>query len=156
MKQVLTYAAAIGLALVALPATAETKFQPWQQEGVAKRPYIFTQQHNAEIRPGTPEWAQFIRLGYPLQVQLPGNPALWTFRPEESQLVEYRGRTMVYSPNRIDDTQSLLVFDLALSPEAQHGSEGYFTFTTNELPQSLDNVVPGGVFVVHFTVIDPK
>ena len=97
-----------------------------------------------------------IRLGYPLQVQLPGNPALWTFQPDASLNVEYLGRTMVYSPNRIEGTESIQVFDLALTPDAASGTQGYFTFTTEELPPSLDKVVPGGIYVVHFEVIEPS
>ena len=157
MRQYLkpAFIAATG-AFIAHAVEAETKYQPWQQEGVAKRPYIFTQQHNVGNKPDGETGGQLIRLGYPLQVQLPGNPALWTFQADASLNVEYLGRTMVYSPNRIEETESILVFDLALSPDAMSGSEGYFTFTTEELPSSLDQVVPGGVYVVRFEVIDPS
>lgn len=135
---------------------AETDYPPWTQDGPAKRPYIFTQQHNVANRPDTKGRVQLIRLGYPLQVQLPGNPSLWTFQPDQSRNVVYLGRTMVFSPDRIDGTSSILVFDLALAPNAADGTEGQVTFTTEELPPSLDNVVPNGVFVVRFTVIDPS
>ena len=156
MRQYLKTAfVAATLVFFAQAAVAETEYQPWQQDGVAKRPYIFTQQHNVGDKPDGETGGQLIRLGYPLQVQLPGNPALWTFQADSSLNVEYLGRTMVYSPNRIAGTESLLVFDLALSPNAKSGSEGYFTFTTEGLPSSLDQVVPGGVYVVHFEVIDP-
>ncbi|WP_135502401.1 hypothetical protein [Roseovarius aestuariivivens] len=155
MKPGLRYFAALGLCLSVTPALGETDFPVWDQHGAAKRPYIFTQQHNAVIQSDTEAPAQLIRLGYPLQVQLPGNPALWTFQPEESHHVEYLGRTMVYSPNRIAGTESILVFDLALSADAADGTEGQFTFKTEELPASLENVVPDGIYVVRFQVIDP-
>lgn len=157
MRQYLksAFAAAIA-ALIAQAAAAETKYQPWQQDGVAKRPYIFTQQHNVLNKTDGEAGGQLIRLGYPLQVQLPGNPALWTFQPDASLNVEYLGRTMVYSPNRIEGTESIQVFDLALTPDAASGTQGYFTFTTAELPPSLDRVVPGGIYVVHFAVIEPS
>ncbi len=156
MRQHLTRtAAALIIAFSTSASLAETAASPWQQEGVAKRPYIFTQQHNVENRPDAAGRVQLIRLGYPLQVQLPGNPTLWTFQANSSSHVEYRGRSMVYSPNRITGTESILVFDLALSPDAVDGTDGYFTFTTDTLPQSLENVVPGGIYVVYFKVIDP-
>ena len=37
--------------LFAQAAVAETEYQPWQQDGVSKRPYIFTQQHNVGNKP---------------------------------------------------------------------------------------------------------
>ena len=146
----------ISFALSAGSLFAETTYPSWESNGSGNRPYIFTQQHNVENRPDAEGRVQLIRLGYPLKVQLPGNPALWTFQPEASKNVEYRGRTMVYSPDRIAGTESILVFDLVLAPDALPGSEGHFTFTTDELPPSLDNVIPEGVYVVRFSVIDPS
>ncbi|WP_390914083.1 multicopper oxidase domain-containing protein [Pseudosulfitobacter sp. SM2401] len=96
---------------------------------------------------------QLIRLGWPLQVQLPGNPAVWTFDAKDSDLIEPRGRTMVYSPTRIEGTQSLFVFDFALPSTAKPGDHGTIPLSTTELPQSLKNVMPNGVFVVEFAVI---
>lgn len=146
---------ALLLASLGTGAFAETRYLPWPEDGAAPRPYIFTQQHNVENRPDAEGRVQLIRKGYPLQVQLPGNPAIWSFRAGESENVAYRGRTMVYSPNRIAGTESLLVFDLELSPEVRDGDEGRITFTTDQLPSALERVVPGGVFVLRFTVIDP-
>ena len=156
MKHLKLLSTALIVAFAATGTVADTGLKPWPDHGNAKRPYIFTQQHNVENRPDTEGRVQLIRLGYPLQVQLPGNPAIWSFQPDASEYVEYRGLTMVYSPNRIDGTESLLVFDLALSDDARHGTEGYFMFITEELPAAIDNVVPGGVFVVRFQVIDPQ
>ena len=96
---------------------------------------------------------QLIRLGWSLQVQLPGNPAVWTFDAKDSDLIEPRGRTMVYSPTRIEGTESLFVFDFALPSTAKAGDHGTITLSTTELPQSLENVMPNGVFVVNFSVI---
>ena len=155
MRHLIRHAAALGFAVLATPSMAETPAPSWDHDGNAKLPYIFTQQHNVENRPDAEGRVQLIRRGYPLQVQLPGNPAVWTFDADASALVEYRGRTMVYSPNRIAGTHSILVFDLAVSPDAKAGAEGKFTFTTDALPASLENVVPGGVYVVRFTLIDP-
>ena len=148
--------AALGAMAIGQVSMAEPTYQPWEDAGAAKRPYIFTQQHNAQSPDGANRWKQLIRLGYPIQVQLPGNPALWSFQPDASRNVTYLGRTMVYSPDRIAGTSSVFVFDLALAPNAIDGTEGYFTFTTDELPPSLDNVVPDGVFTVYFSVIDPR
>ncbi len=147
---------ALLLACLGTGILAETQYPPWSGSITAPRPYIFTQQHNVENRPDAEGLVQVIRKGYPLQVQLPGNPAIWAFRAEASENVAYRGRTMVYSPNRIHGTESLLVFDLELSPEARAGDEGRITFTTDRVPDSLDRVIPGGVFVIRFTVIDPS
>ena len=47
MRQYLKSAfAAATAALIAQVAAAETKYQPWQQDGVAKRPYI---SHNSTM-----------------------------------------------------------------------------------------------------------
>lgn len=155
MTQLRTAMIGLAFAVIAPASQAETEFQSWEHEGTAKRPYIFTQQHNVENRPDAAGRVQLIRLGYPLQVQLPGNPALWTFQPDASSHVTYLGRTMVYSPDRIEGTESVLVFDLALEMDVEEGTEGQFTFTTDALPAALDNVVPGGVYVVRFKIIDP-
>jgi len=148
----------LGLSVLALasanPAAAQQ--QSWDNTRLAKRPYVFAQQHNVNGRPDAEGRVQRIRLGWPLQVQLPGNPAVWTFAPQDSPLIEPRGRTMVYSPNRIGDTQSIFVFDFVLSSDAKPGDTGAITLTTQELPQSLGRVVPTGIFVVEFSVIDPS
>ena len=114
----------------------------------AKPPYIFVQQHNAK-------GGQFVRLGWPLQVQLPGNPNVWTYKPNQSTLVEPRGRTLIFSPGRIDLTQSIYVFDFVLSPHAKVGDQGIITLTTPTLPVSLQNVLPGGRYQIKFTVSTP-
>ena len=46
------------------------------------------------------------------------------------------------------------MFDPMLSSDAADEAEGQFTFRMDPVPQSLDDVVQGGVFVVHFKVID--
>ncbi|SIS89384.1 hypothetical protein SAMN05421759_105179 [Roseivivax lentus] len=145
-----------GLAVLALgsPGSAGSETLPWPDDAV-KRPYIFTQQHNVDGRPDAESRIQKIRLDWPLQVQLPGNPAVWTFVEDQSVLVEPRGRTMVYSPNRIDGTESIFVFDFALAADAKDGDAGVITLATEELPASLAPVMPNGVFVVKFHVIDP-
>jgi hypothetical protein len=120
------------------------------EDTVDPRPYIFVQQNNA--RP-----TQQVRLGYPLQVQLPGNPAVWHYQPKGSALVEQRGQAMVFSPGRIDDTQSIFVFDFVLADDAKPGDTGVITIISPNPPASLSNVVPGGVWQVRFEVIDdPK
>lgn len=148
-------ALALIAALAAATCTAQETLTPWPDTGAAKRPYIFTQQHNMPVPPEDGGPRIVIRAGYPLQVQLPGNPALWSFVPEDSRHVAYLGRTMVYSPDRIPGTASLLVFDLDLAPEAVDGTLGQFTFATADLPASLDKVLPDGRFVVYFKVVDP-
>ena len=125
----------------------------WQDNPATKSPYIFTQQHNVNGRDDANMRVQLIRLGWSLQVQLPGNPAVWTFDAKDSDLIEPRGRTMVYSPTRIEGTESLFVFDFALPSTAKAGDHGTITLSTTELPQSLENVMPNGVFVVNFSVI---
>ncbi|MEM7425590.1 MAG: hypothetical protein AAF441_05810 [Pseudomonadota bacterium] len=114
------------------------------------RPYIFTQQHNG--KPG-----QFIRLGWPLQVQLPGNPSVWTFQAGESSKIEPRGHALVFSPHRIDGTHSIFVFDFALSADAKAGDEGVITITTDPeiLPDSLNKVLPAGKYQIKFKVMHP-
>ena len=114
------------------------------------RPYIFAQQHNG--KPG-----QLIRLGWPLQVQLPGNPTVWTFQADESSKVEPRGHVLVFSPHRISGTHSIFVFDFALSADAKAGDEGMITITTSpaELPDSLSKVVPDGKYQIKFKIMHP-
>ncbi|WP_299684411.1 hypothetical protein [uncultured Tateyamaria sp.] len=150
--------AAIALVVLVVTDTlsAETQYPHWNNDTLDKRPYIFTQQNNVEGREGAPPHTQKVRIGYPLQVQLPGNPAVWTFDAGVSTLVEPRGWTMVFSPDRIPGTQSIFVFDFVLSPDAAHGDEGVIVLTTSDLPEALDMVLPQGVFAVKFQVIDPK
>lgn len=135
------------------PASADEP--AWPNDPV-RRPYIFTQQHNVEGRPDVAGRIQQVRLGWPLQVQLPGNPAIWRFASDRSALVEPRGQAMIHSPARIEGTESILMFDFVLAPEAKAGDEGVITLTTTDLPHSLDRVIPTGVFVIEFSVIDPR
>lgn len=135
----------------AMPTFAQE--QTWHDNEARKTPYIFTQQHNIDGRAKSKAPAQLIRLGWPLQVQLPGNPAVWIFDAQDSALIEPRGRAMVYSPNRVEGTESLFVFDFALPETAKPGDSGKITISTQEVPQSLDKVMPNGVFVVEFSVI---
>lgn len=116
-----------------------------QDRAQGKAPYIFTQQHNAILM-------QQIRLGWPLQVQLPGNPAVWTVQLDENLFVEPRGRTLLYSPERIDYTQSLFIFDFALSAQAKAGDSGRIVITTDKLPSSLANVIPCGRYTIDFLI----
>ncbi len=148
--------AVVGLIWLAVgsPGPAGADELPWPDEPV-KRPYIFTQQHNMNGRTDAGERVQTIRLGWPLQVQLPGNPTVWTFVEDQSALVEPRGRTMIYSPDRIDGTESIFIFDFALRTDAQDGDTGVITLATEELPASLEAVIPNGTFVIEFQVIDP-
>lgn len=144
----------LSLCVLALCPAALAQDVQWP-ETKAPRPYIFTQQNNIQDRPDITDRIQKVRIGYPLQVQLPGNPAVWSFDAEASALVEPRGRAMVYSPFRIEGTQSIFVFDFALSQAAVDGDKGRITLFTDDLPLSLKNVIPSGVYTVEFTVFDP-
>ncbi len=135
--------------------SAEISPQKWSSDGQIKRPYIFTQQNNVKGRSNPLGGAQYVRLGWPLQVQLPGNPAVWAFSASQSRLVEPHGHTMVYSPHRIEDTDSIFVFDFVLSANAKPGDIGVITLTTARMPDSLNKVIPLSIYSVEFTIIDP-
>lgn len=116
--------------------------------GRGKAPYIFVQQHNLIAR-------QIVRTGWPLQVQLPGNPTVWTFQKDQSTNVETRGHAIVYSPGRIAGTDSLFIFDFVLAPDVKAGDQGVITITTRNAPMSLLQVVPDGFYQIKFTVAGP-
>ncbi|GAA4643857.1 hypothetical protein GCM10023115_18170 [Pontixanthobacter gangjinensis] len=143
-------AEAIALAgLLALPGNASEVYKASGSELSERQPYIFVQQHNG--KPG-----QKIRKGWPIQVQLPGNPAIWTFDAKQSRNVVPLGKTLVYSPDRIDGMESLFIFDLALELDAEAGQMGEIVYTTDDPLPSLNRVIPNRVFRVQFEIIADK
>lgn len=113
-----------------------------------KRPYIFTQQHN-NVK------GQRVKAGWPLQVQLPGNPSVWSFDAARSVNVEPRGQAMVFSPERIAGTTSIFIFDFAISAGAQPDDTGMITITSANPPESLNHVIPNGVYQIEFVIDAP-
>lgn len=133
-------------ATIAISSSFSNASTQLDEDVVDKRPYIFTQQHNNNA-------SQKVRLGWPLQVQLPGNPAVWTYQDDESKTVSPRGSAMVFSPGRIDGTSSIYIFDFVLAENAKPGDEGIITITSSNPPESLNRVTPDGVYQIKFVIL---
>ena len=140
---------AILAVLLATTTACSAQIPAWSvEDGQNRAPYIFVQQHNGK----TP---QRVRLGWPLQVQLPGNPTVWTFQKDQSANVEPRGRSLVFSPGRIEGTQSVFIFDFVLAPNARAGDTGIITITSRNAPMSLLQIIPDGQYQIRFEITNP-
>ena len=118
--------------------TAGTAFA--DQPVTGAQPYIFTQAHSGH--------SQSVQSGAALQVQLPGNPALWRFDSQASKNISFLGASPTFSPGRIPQTEALYNFNFVLTG----GEQAIIVIRTDELPPDLEETVPGGVFSLSLDV----
>ncbi|MCG6904074.1 MAG: hypothetical protein LJE68_15475 [Rhodobacter sp.] len=131
-----------------LPALCFAAVAQAQDAGIFQ--YVFTQSYKNPADP--PGRMQPIRAGVPVQVQLPAGPGVWVYDAGESSNVALTGEGSFDSPDRIAGTDTIQTFSFAVADGADRAK---IVVTTDNLPPSLADIVPGGVFDLSLQVVSP-